>query len=128
MVEGDSGTSYAYFYVEKTWLGATSMAFSYATKDGTAKAGSDYIEQSGVFKLYEGETSGVIAIEIIGDTISEGQETFYLELSTSGYDGFKVYGSDYVNNDARISFDASGKTIESVNIIGQVIVDNDFYY
>lgn len=126
-IERDSGTSHAYFYVERTSSSTAPITFSYATKDGTAKAGSDYIEQSGVFKLYQGEASGIIAIEIIGDKIKEGSESFSLELAATPHDDFKVYGGDHASHGARISLDASGKTIESVNIIGQVIVDNDFY-
>lgn len=53
----------------------------YATSNGTATAGSDYIATSGQIDFYGGETSKAIAVQIIGDTIWENDKAFNLTLS-----------------------------------------------
>ena len=52
----------------------------YATRDGTALAGSDYVATRGTLNLYRDEIQAVIAVEIIGDTIAEQDEVFYLDV------------------------------------------------
>ncbi len=53
----------------------------YRTLDGTATAGADFIAVSGIATIEAGKTSTAIAIEIMADTISESDETFFLEIS-----------------------------------------------
>ena len=82
--EGNSGTATAYFLLNFTGTRAHSsdvLSVDYATRDGTAKAGTDYIETHGTLKLYAGETKAVIPVEIIGDTTPETDETFYLDVT-----------------------------------------------
>jgi len=43
-------------------------------------AGSDYIAVSGKLNLYPGENQAVIPVEIVGDTVPEPSETFYLDV------------------------------------------------
>jgi hypothetical protein len=52
----------------------------YSTRDGTAKAGTDYLAASGTLVLYPNETQALIPIEILGDTVSEPDETFFLDV------------------------------------------------
>src|SRR3989442_13639887 len=47
----------------------------YATRDGTATDGSDYIGQRGVLEFF-GETSLTIQISLLNDTVAECDETF----------------------------------------------------
>jgi hypothetical protein len=81
--EGDSGTSLAYFLVQfngaRQQEGAT-ISVDYATRDGSALSGSDYIAASGRLNLYPEESQAVIAVEIIGDRIAEPTEFFYLDI------------------------------------------------
>lgn len=56
------------------------VSVDYATRDGTAIAGSDYIPVSGTLVLYPGENHAVIPVEIIGDNLPEPDETFYLDV------------------------------------------------
>ena len=83
IVEGGSGTSYAYFLLK--FSGARSdldsiLSVDYVTRNGTASFGSDYIAVSGTLNLYPGENQAVIPVEIIGDTTPEPNETFYLDI------------------------------------------------
>ena len=57
-----------------------SLSVMYRTRDGTAKAGEDYVAAEGTLKLYAGEQQAVIAVAILGDSQIEGNETFELEI------------------------------------------------
>lgn len=84
VAEGDSGTTYAYFLLQFTGVRSDpsqSLSVDYATRDGSARAGSDYLAAAGTLLLYPGEDQAVIPVEIIGDTVSEPDETFYLDVS-----------------------------------------------
>lgn len=91
IVESDSGTSLAYFLVE--FLGTRSapdvwLSVDYATRDGSALAGSDYLETQGTLILYPGESQAVVAVEIVGDYAQEIDETFYLDVFNPVGGGF----------------------------------------
>lgn len=61
---------------------ATAQAsVNYQTRDGTALAGSDYVATSGIAYISVGSSSTVIGVEIIGDTLAEADETFYLDIT-----------------------------------------------
>ena len=82
--EGNSGTTYAYFLLLFTGVRAYEsqvLSVDYATRDGTAVAGQDYLAVSGTLKLYPGETQAAIPVEIIGDTVPEPDEVFYLDVT-----------------------------------------------
>lgn len=84
VAEGNSGTTYAYFLLEFNGVRSDPGQFlsvDYATRDGSARAGSDYLAANGTLRLYPGESQAVIPVEIIGDAISEPDETFYLDVT-----------------------------------------------
>jgi len=96
VIEGNTGTTFAYFFVQFTGVRASAsqvVSVEYATRDGTAKAGSDYLPVSGRLNLYPNEAQAVIPVEIVGDNIPEPDETFYLDVwnPTGG-----SFGSDMV--------------------------------
>jgi Ca2+-binding RTX toxin-like protein len=57
------------------------ITVNYATADGTALAGSDYIQQAGTLTFSPGTTSQVITLSILNDALNEADETFDLNLS-----------------------------------------------
>jgi hypothetical protein len=57
------------------------VSVSYATADGTAKAGSDYTAQAGSLVFAPGVTTRTIAITVFGDKIDEADESFSVKLS-----------------------------------------------
>lgn len=84
VVEGNSGTSFAYFWVQlngPSLLERAVVSVDYKTRDGTAKAGQDYIAVQGRLNLYSAEDHAVVAVEILGDYTPEPSETFELEIS-----------------------------------------------
>ena len=84
VAEGNTGTTYAYFLLQFTGVRADAsqvLSVDYATRDGTAIKGQDYVAASGTLKLYPGEVQAVIPVEIIGDTAPEPDEVFYLDVT-----------------------------------------------
>jgi hypothetical protein len=56
------------------------VSVQYATADGTAIADSDYTATSGTLIFNAGETSKTVIVKVIGDTLAEPNETFFLNL------------------------------------------------
>lgn len=61
--------------------GAGGVSVTYASADGTAIAGSDYVAASGTLMFAEGEDTASVAVGLIDDAITESDETFFLNLS-----------------------------------------------
>jgi hypothetical protein len=59
------------------------VTVDYATRDGTATAGSDYTAITGTLTFLPGETSKSLAIPITGDSADEVDETLQLTLSSA---------------------------------------------
>ncbi|HUE74511.1 MAG TPA: LamG-like jellyroll fold domain-containing protein, partial [Pirellulaceae bacterium] len=59
----------------------TAVSVDYATADGTALAGSDYVTTAGTITFAPGQTSGIIVVQTLDDTIYEPTETFTVNLS-----------------------------------------------
>lgn len=83
VAEGNSGTGYAFFLLQ--FIGVRSdpnqlLSVDYASRDGTANAGKDYLAVTGTLRLYPNENQAVIPVEIIGDTVVEPDESFYLDV------------------------------------------------
>jgi hypothetical protein len=73
--------STAVFRVNLTAPAATAVTMTYATADGTATAGLDYVATSGTLTIPAGSVSGTVDVVVIDDSIVEPKETFYLDLS-----------------------------------------------
>lgn len=82
-IEGAQGTSgIASFDVRLSNPSYQTIAVSFATADGSATAGSDYIATSGTLTFNPGETTKPIGVEVIGDDVDELHETFLVNLSS----------------------------------------------
>jgi chitinase len=79
--EGNSGTTSFNFTVHLSKAIGQPVTVNYATADGTATAGSDYVAASGKLTIPAGQTSGTITVLVNGDGVSEPDETFYVNLS-----------------------------------------------
>jgi Ca2+-binding RTX toxin-like protein len=60
---------------------AESTRVAYATVDGSAHAGEDFVAQSGSVLFAAGQTSGTVTIPIAGDQLAEGAEDFEVRLT-----------------------------------------------
>jgi large repetitive protein len=83
ITEGDNGTTTVTFTVNLGAASAKPITVDYSTLDGTAVAGSDYTATNGTLTFAPGETSKTISIYVIGDTIDEFDESFFLNLSNA---------------------------------------------
>ena len=59
----------------------TDVTVDYATSNGTATAGEDYVAQSGDLTFAAGETAKTVEVEVLDDLHDEGTETMTLTLS-----------------------------------------------
>ena len=81
LAEGNSGNSTMAFTVTLSKASTTAVTLSYATSNGTATAGQDYVASSGTVTFAPGVVSQTINVGVIGDTTVESTETFSVTLS-----------------------------------------------
>src|SRR5439155_12143360 len=67
--EGDSGTTNLIFMVTRSGDTAPALTVNYATQNGTALAGTDYIATNGTLSFAASQTTASIAVPIIGNTL-----------------------------------------------------------
>jgi hypothetical protein len=88
----------------------------YATADGTARAGTDYLAASNTLNFAAGDISKTIAVTILNDAVADASETFSLSLSSPT--GGAVLGTQststvtVIDNTYRAAgdFDADGRS------------------
>ena len=81
--EGKSGTKPLYFEVQLNGYRLDPnliVSLDYKTRNGSALSGQDYITTQGHLKLYPNENHALVLVAIIANTLSEEDETFYLDL------------------------------------------------
>jgi large repetitive protein len=81
--EGDLGTTPARFTVSLSAPTAGSVTVGYTTSNGTAASGSDYEALAGTLTFTPGDTSETVDVNVIGDLVSEPDETFQVDLSNA---------------------------------------------
>ena len=79
VVDEAAGTANFVITFDRPSAGVVSI--NYATQDGTALAGSDYVAEAGTLKFAPGETAKTVKVQLINDTLPEGDEAFSLKLS-----------------------------------------------
>ncbi len=82
VTEGNSGTKQAIFAVRLSYPSGAPITINYATSNGTAIAGIDYVSQSGQLTFPPGITTQTVSVVVIGDTAVESAETFLVNLSS----------------------------------------------
>ena len=81
VAEGNNGTKNVTLTVTLSAASATPVTVSYATADGTATAGSDYVAKTGSLTFAPGVLTQTLTIVINGDRVNEANETFLVNLS-----------------------------------------------
>jgi large repetitive protein len=82
VTEGN-GTATATFTVQLSPASVGDVSVDYATADGSATAGSDYVGESGELTLPAGETTETITVNVIGDALHEDNESFSINLTNA---------------------------------------------
>ena len=83
VTEGNSGTRNLAFNVLLSNPSPTSVQFAYATRNGTAVAGGDYLTAQGTLTIPSGTTTVKVNVAIVGDQVVEPDESFTLVLSNA---------------------------------------------
>ena len=81
VTEGNRGTTNAVFTLLLATNHSETVSVDFATADGSATAGSDYVATNGTLIFLPGETNKTILVAVVGDTWDEDAETFFLNLS-----------------------------------------------
>jgi glucose/arabinose dehydrogenase len=82
VTEGNGGTSTATFTVSLSNASSQAITVNYATTNGTATAGSDYVTAGGTVTFTPGQSTQPVAVTINGDVLNEANETFNVNLSS----------------------------------------------
>jgi parallel beta-helix repeat protein len=124
---------------------AGNVIIDYATSNGTAAAGSDFVTTTGTLSFADGETSKTLTIPLINDNLAEGPETFSVSLSNptggAGYGylpltvvidddelpGRKIYSVSSPNQLSGFNAARANVTLSSVPLTGsETILKIDF--
>jgi hypothetical protein len=118
LTEGDVGADVFQVNVTLSAASGKTVKVNFSTADGTATAGSDYAAAAGTLTFNPGQVSRPVAVTINGETLSEGDETFFINLSGPS-DATIARGQGVVtilNEDPLIRFGANSFTVnEGVN-------------
>lgn len=114
ITEGNSGTSILTFTATRAG-GTGAFTVNYATSDGSATSGSDYVAAASVLTFGVGVNTQTVSITINGDTAVESNETLFVNLSgaTNGASISDSVGQGTINNDDTV-----------VAVPGSVSIDN----
>jgi probable HAF family extracellular repeat protein len=102
ITEGNSGTSAAVFTVRLTEASSQTVTVSFATANGSATAGADYLATSGTLTFAPGQLTRTISVAVVGDRIVEDlfRENFNVALSNpTGAILAKAWGAGSIDDD-----------------------------
>lgn len=110
------------FRIELSEAAGSDVTLTYATRDSTAKAGSDYLPVSGNVVIPSGQLQAAVTVDLVNDAIAEGEERFIFEiLKAEGAtitDALALGWIDDSDSDA-------GETSPQVDISAPTVVEGD---
>ncbi len=80
VIEGNGGTTNLIFSISLSKPPTSAVTIVYATSNGTASAGSDYIATNGTLIIPAGSVTGGVTVVVNGDTAFENNETLQLNI------------------------------------------------
>ena len=104
-LEGNSGEHGTKFSVILSHSSIQVVTVQWSTSDGTAHEGTDYRPAAGTLSFPAGRTTLLIGVPVIGDTVNEPSETFFVNLSnpTNAILGDKQGVGTILNDDLGIA-------------------------
>jgi len=97
------------FVVSLNYASASKVTVKFATANGTATSGrnGDYTATSGTLTFNPGETSKVVSVSVVNDTLVEADETFFVKLSSASGAAISVgTGTGTIVNDDGVTTQA----------------------
>jgi len=79
--EGNTGTTNATFRLTLSSATNVDVTVHYATADGSALAGTDYVGGTGDLVIPAGQTSATVTVAVMGDRLVEPTESFAVNLT-----------------------------------------------
>lgn len=119
-----AGTEFLFTLALSAPASAGGVSVNYATVDGSALAGVDYVAESGSATIPEGATSVTIGILVNGDDDTESDESFHVDLSdATGATLGKARGTGTIVNDdiATVAIHAIQGTSDHSPLAGQQV-------
>jgi uncharacterized repeat protein (TIGR01451 family) len=117
VMEPDAGTVSAIFTVTLSAASTQIVTVDYTTADGTATVGNnDYVTTTNTLAFLVGTTQQTITVQVNGDTVVEGDETFSVNLSApsnatiSDSQGIGTILNDDIACSSSITLTATGDT------------------
>jgi chitinase len=83
VTEGNSSFKQVPLTIRLTEARPTSVTVTYATANGTAMSGSDYVGKTGTLVIPAGQTQATFNVRVNGDTLAESDETFTVRLTSA---------------------------------------------
>src|SRR4051812_21794216 len=81
IAEGSNGVVQANFRISLSGTQAETISVDFATQDGSALAGQDYVSTNGTVTFAPGETVKIVPVLVTADEAPEADENFFLTLS-----------------------------------------------
>src|SRR6185295_13705453 len=81
VTEGNSGSVNAVFTVGLTAPSSQTVTVDFSTANGTATQPGDYTAVNGTVTFMPGQVTRTITVPVNGDTVPEGNETFFVNLT-----------------------------------------------
>ena len=88
--EGDSGLTAFVFTVSVSGSPISPVSVDWATGGGTASPVTDYVPANGTVSFPVGVTTKTVTIQVVGDTVPEPNETFFVNLSNPSPNAYLV--------------------------------------
>jgi hypothetical protein len=83
VAEPANGSTLVNFTVSLSRSSSVAVSIDFATTDGTALAGSDYMANAGTLVFAPGETSKTVTVTVLGDALTENAENFIINLTNA---------------------------------------------
>jgi len=80
-IEGDTGRRLVSFTISLSAASTQPVSVRWATANGTATAGRDYLAGSGTVTIAAGQRTAAVGVWVLSDRLREGNETFFIDLS-----------------------------------------------
>ena len=125
LAEGNAGLNSFVFNVSLSNPSVETVTVNFATSNGTAIAGSDYVANSGTITFSPLATSATATVQVTGDTVVEPNETFAVTLNNPTNASFISGGqtvATILNDDATAQFNSQDFHVAEENGIAIVTV------
>jgi hypothetical protein len=118
-LKGNAGTSDALVTLSLCLPSTTIVQVAYATADGSAVQGTDYVNTSGMVTFQPGITSQTVTIPIMGDFLARGNKTFKVKLSAPSGAPIGASSASILIRDPNVTLTALAMSSQPGDFVGQ---------